>query len=268
MAEIDPTIRDTWVHFRSLTCARIALGRTGSSLLTDEVLRFGLAHAQARDAVHFPLEIDAFCRSLAQAGFESLRVQSAATDRATYLLRPDLGRQLDAAGTAVLQALPGKGWDVLPIVGDGLSSLGVERHALPVLQGMRAMLPKNLSLGPVVVASQARVALSDVIGELMGARVVIMLIGERPGLSSPDSLGIYLTYAPRPGRQDSERNCISNIRPEGLDYAGAAHKAVWLASEALRLGLSGVGLKDGSDGVELGSEPPLALPGVRGGESY
>lgn len=253
----DLTSRDPWANLRSLTRARIALGRAGASLPTDEVLRFGYAHAQARDAVHVPLDTDDLCRSLEAAGFATVPVHSAAPDRSTYLLRPDLGRKLDGASIAALQAYPDKACDLLVMVGDGLSSMAVRRHAQPVLERLRAMLPGPWRMGPVVVASQARVALGDPVGELLQARVVAVLIGERPGLSSPDSLGIYLTYAPRVGRQDSERNCVSNIRPEGLGYDAAAGKTLWLVHEAMRLRLTGVNLKDRSD---LAALSPLALP--------
>ncbi len=242
---------DPWAHLRAYTAARIALGRTGISLPTDEVLGFGYAHAMARDAVHRPLDVAELRAALAEAGFDSMHVASAAPDRATYLLRPDLGRQLGAASISTLQQAADKGGDVLLVVGDGLSSLAVQRHALPLLVQLRALIPPTWRVGPVVVASQARVALSDHIAELMQARAVVMLIGERPGLSSPDSLGMYLTYAPHVGRQDGERNCISNIRPEGLGYAAAARKTYWLLQEAVRLKLSGVGLKDESDVAEL-----------------
>jgi len=253
MADRDSlTCKDPWAHLRSLTRARIALGRAGASLPTDEVLRFGYAHAQARDAVHVPLDTDDLCRSLGEADFATLPVHGAAPDRSTYLLRPDLGRQLDSASAAALAGYPDKGWDLLAVVGDGLSSLAVRRHAQPVLERLRAALPGQWRFGPVVVASQARVALGDPVGELLEAKVVAVLIGERPGLSSPDSLGIYLTYAPRVGRQDSERNCISNIRPEGLGYDDAVRKTIWLANEGMRLGLTGVELKDRSDQESLG----------------
>lgn len=260
MSEEDRLIHpDPWARLRSLTRARIALGRTGISLPTDEVLRFGYAHAQARDAVHVPLDTGSLAGSLNAAGFDTLQVHSAAPDRATYLLRPDLGRKLDSASIAALAQYPDKGWDLLAVVGDGLSSMAVSRHALPVLERLRAALPAHWRLGPVVIASQARVALGDPIGEALQARMVAVLIGERPGLSSPDSLGIYLTYAPQTGRQDSERNCISNIRPEGLDYGEAARKTVWLANEGMRRGLTGVDLKDQSDLAVL---PANGLPSI------
>ena len=254
------TSRDPWANLRSLTRARIALGRAGASLPTDEVLRFGYAHAQARDAVHVPLDTGELCRLLNEAGFATLPVHSAAPDRSTYLLRPDLGRKLNSASIAALETFPDKRWDLIVMVGDGLSSVAVRKHAQPVLERLRAALPSQWRFGPVVVANQARVALGDPVGERLQARVVAVLIGERPGLSSPDSLGIYLTYAPRVGRQDSERNCISNVRPEGLGYDDAVRKTIWLVNESMRLGLTGVNLKDRSDTAALTPhDPPPAL---------
>ncbi len=252
---------DAWSHLRQFTRARISLGRVGGSLPTSEVLDFGCAHALARDAVHTPFEADALAQSLHRAGFATLSVQSRATDRHTYLLRPDLGRRLSEAGANLLNDYPDKGFDLLLVVGDGLSSLAVHNHARPLLEAMREFAPPEWRISPVVLVTQARVAISDDIGAVLKARVVAMLVGERPGLSSPDSLGVYLTYEPRPGRQDGERNCISNVRPEGLGYRDAARKAVWLAAEAMQLGLSGVGLKDESDMALIKeASPPDRLP--------
>jgi len=211
------------------------------------VLNFGYAHAAARDAVHIPLDSAGLEQQLREAGFDTLQVQSAAPDRHTYLLRPDLGRKLAENSAAALAAHPHQDFDLLLLVGDGLSSLAVKNHALPLLQEIRRIAPPAWNIAPIVIATQARVALSDEVGALLRAKVVLMLVGERPGLSSPDSLGLYLTYDPRPGRQDSERNCISNVRPEGLNYTAAAAKAVWLVREAMTLGLSGIALKDQSD---------------------
>jgi ethanolamine ammonia-lyase small subunit len=246
-----PLSVDPWQQLRNFTRARIALGRVGSSLPTREVLDFGMSHAMARDAVHTPLDAQALCADLTQRGFETLLVQSAAPDRPTYLLRPDLGRKLSKSGVAMLHSLRLGECDIAFVIGDGLSSMAVSNHAVAVMEQMRVLLPSQWRMAPVVVATQARVALSDEIGALLKARVVVMLIGERPGLSSPDSLGIYITYAPEVGRQDSERNCISNVRPEGLDYPLAARKTLWLVNESLRLKLSGVGLKDESDVTEI-----------------
>ena len=249
---------DPWQHLKPLTAARIALGRTGVSLPTQEILDFGLAHAMARDAVHLPLDIAALCAELAQDGFATLAVESAANNRHTYLLRPDLGRKLSEASASALAAHP-KGFDLAILVGDGLSSMAIKNHALPMLEALRRHIPESWKVAPIVVASQARVALSDEVGSLLQAKLVLMLVGERPGLSSPDSLGVYLTYAPQIGKADSERNCISNVRPQGLQYAAAAYKALWLAREALRIGRTGVELKDHSETHVVESEAFLAL---------
>jgi len=252
----DTSIQDPWQQLRQFTRARIALGRVGSSLPTKEVLDFGLAHAMARDAVHLALDVDALEQSINDIGSKTIRVHSHAPDRANYLLRPDWGRRLDEASLDLLKAeKPQTPIDFLIVVGDGLSSLAVERHVVPLLNEINAcMADDHLStwvVGPVVIASQARVAIADEIGETLGARMTAMLIGERPGLSSPDSLGIYLTYAPKVGYSDANRNCISNVRPEGLNYPAAAKKMMWLAKEAMRLQVSGVALKDESDAVQI-----------------
>jgi ethanolamine ammonia-lyase small subunit len=259
MTDCKLVVSDPWTHLKAFTRARIALGRSGASLPTQEVLQFAYAHAMARDAVHVPLDAEDFCGNLQGAEFEVVQVQSAAPDRATYLLRPDLGRRLDADSVNRLQDDSRKGCDVALVIGDGLSSLAVSSHALAVLQAMRTAFPEHWSIAPIVVATQARVALSDHIGELLQARLVVMLVGERPGLTSPDSLGIYITYEPRVGRQDAERNCISNVRPEGLSYFDAARKTCWLANEALLLKVSGVALKDESDVAEIASTAVSAL---------
>jgi len=250
---------DPWHHLKPHTAARIALGRTGVSLPTQEILDFGLAHAMARDAVHLPLDVSVLCAELKQNGFETITVESATNSRQTYLLRPDLGRRLSTRSEAELAAYPQKSFDLVILVGDGLSSMAIKNHALPMLQALRGQIPKDWKVSPIVIASQARVALSDEVGSLLQAKLVLMLVGERPGLSSPDSLGMYLTYAPKPGKADSERNCISNVRPEGLQYQAAAYKAIWLAREALRTQCTGVGLKDESDVNAVKSEELLAL---------
>ena len=247
---------DPWGALREHTPARVALGRSGVSLPTRELLAFGCAHALARDAVHLPLDAVALCEQLLAHGWPSLHVRSAAPDRATYLLRPDLGRRLDEGSAARLREHTTEGCDVQLVVGDGLSSLAVSRHAVPLIEQIRAQAPATWRFGPVVVAEQARVALGDPVGELLHARLAVVLIGERPGLSSPDSLGLYLTWAPRSGRNDAERNCISNVRPEGLGYAAAARKLLWLCGEALRLQLSGVPLKDRSEVVQVSAATP------------
>ena len=241
----DPTQHDRWTDWRQYTQAGIALGRSGESLPSDEVLKFGLAHAQARDAIHTPLDTEKLAVELLQEGWDTRIVHSQASDRTQYLVRPDLGRRLAADSTLSDQAK--HGYDIGFVVGDGLSSLAVQRQVVPFLHALKPMLATHLSIAPVVIATQARVALADEVGEQLGLRLVVMLIGERPGLSSPDSLGVYITFAPKVGRHDAERNCISNVRPEGLDYPAAAFKLNWLIEQALSRQLTGVNLKDESD---------------------
>lgn len=247
-----------WSELRRYTHARIALGRAGNSLPTEELLRFGLAHAMARDAVHVPLDVDALAADLAGEGWQTLCAHSMASDRANYLLRPDYGRLLDTASSTLL-ANHASRRQLIFVVADGLSPIAVQRHAVPLLCAVRPQLDGWI-VGPVVIAEQGRVAIGDAIGELLHAEVVVVLIGERPGLSSPDSLGLYLTYAPRSRRNDAERNCISNIRPERLSYQQAARKLVWLLNAARQLGQSGVGLKDESGASVSGNPAFSALP--------
>ncbi len=244
---------DSWQALRRFTDARIALGRTGHALPTAEVLRFQLAHAQARDAVSQPVDFAPVATGLRALGYEVEFIHSQALDRATYLQRPDLGRLLDAPSQNRLMELRStrQNPEVVFVVGDGLSAFAVERHTLPL---MTQVSPRLAALGiavcpTVFLAGQARVALADDVGEALGARLAVILIGERPGLSSPDSLGVYLTFAPRRGQQNAERNCISNIRLAGLTYEPAAIKLTELVREALRLGLTGVNLKDGGTGA-------------------
>lgn len=240
-----------WAALTALTPARIALGRAGASLPTREVLALALDHARARDAVHLPFDADGVARDIEALGFATVIVDSQARDRATYLRRPDLGRRLTGPSRQMLASRAQPGERVVVVVADGLSSAAVHAHAAPLVAALALRLKADgLSAGPVVIAHQARVALGDEIGELLGAELVVLLVGERPGLSSPDSLGAYLTYAPRVGRTDAERNCVSNVRSAGLSYAEAAHRIAWLVGEALRRLGSGVALKDES--------PPLA----------
>jgi len=239
-----------WHSWRAATPARLALGRAGAGMPTDETLRFGWAHAMARDAIQAPLDVNALRATLSGQGWAVAQVRSRAADRATYLRRPDLGRLLDAEDAEQLRSLrqhTAPPAEVCIVIGDGLSSLAAARHAVPLLTALKAHLPLATRYAPIIVASQARVALGDEIAEALGARLVVMMLGERPGLSSPDSLGLYLTYEPKRGRSDAERNCISNVRPEGLSYGHAAFKLAWLIDTALRLRLSGVQLKDESD---------------------
>jgi ethanolamine ammonia-lyase small subunit len=248
-----PAPPDPWSRLRALTPARIALGRSGSALPTRAVLGFALDHARARDAVHLTFDSAALAARIEALGHKTVTVTSAAADRATYLRRPDLGRRLSGESQALLarRAAPAPA-DLAIVIGDGLSAAAVSAHALPLLQALAEPTRQaGWRLAPIVLAHQARVALGDEIGALLGARMVVMLIGERPGLSSPDSLGAYLTFDPRPGRTDAERNCISNIRPAGLSYEAAAFTLAWHVREALRRGLTGVGLKDESDLEQL-----------------
>jgi ethanolamine ammonia-lyase small subunit len=254
-----PVTPDPWTALRRHTPARIALGRTGSSLPTSEVLSFALAHAQARDAVHAPFEAEATAAAIEALELETRIVDSAAPDRASYLRRPDLGRMLSEPGRAALSM--GGPHDLAIVIADGLSSTAVHAHAAPLVEALLpAIREAGWRLAPVVIARQARVALGDEVGALLGARLVILLVGERPGLSSPDSLGAYITFGPRVGRTDAERNCVSNIRGEGLGYAAAAFKLTWHAREALRLGLTGVALKDESDTALLDVTTPRIAP--------
>ena len=252
-------IRDPWSALRRHTSARIALGRAGPALPTQAVLDFGLAHARARDAVHQALDLDTLEAALRADGYAPLRAHSAAPDRITYLTRPDLGRRLDPASVQALRGTAGP-CDIALALADGLSAIAVQRHAAPLLAALRSIAPQRWSAIPIVLALQGRVALGDAIGEALGARLVVVMIGERPGLSSPDSLGLYLTWAPRTGLSDAERNCISNVRPQGLAYADAARKLDWLAGAALARGLTGVGLKEESDVLPGPGASAAALP--------
>lgn len=243
---------DAWKALNQFTDARIALGRSGASLPTAEVLKFGLAHAQARDAIHQTFDSDTLAEQLAALDLETLTVHSQATDRPVYLNRPDLGRRLDEPSRERLTARRATPHDVLLVIGDGLSSHAVQRQAVPLVKALLPFLATlGLSTGPVVLAHQSRVALGDDIGECLNSKAVAMLIGERPGLSSPDSLGVYLTWKPERARIESERNCISNIRPEGLGYDAAAFKLAWLLEQAFLRRLTGVNLKDESDNPAL-----------------
>jgi ethanolamine ammonia-lyase small subunit len=240
--EMSATARDA---LRSYTPARIALQSTGVSLATRPLLDFQLAHAQARDAVHAAIDTRMLCDELRRSGMKALSLESQAPDRATYLRRPDLGRRLSADSLAMLT--PGE-YDVAFVIADGLSALAVERHALRLL---RALLPliAGWRVAPVCVVQQGRVAVGDAIGEALHAPLAVVLIGERPGLSSPDSLGVYITWGPAKGRKDAERNCISNIREEGLGYAAAAGRLHYYLLEASRLHTTGLALKDPSADV-------------------
>ncbi len=250
-----------WRDLRRFTEARVALGRAGNGLPTAAHLDFQAAHAAARDAVHAALDVPALSQALADAGIASLAVRSTATDRQTYLLRPDHGRRLDPGDAASLRPVPGC---FALVICDGLSAAAVQRHAVPLLAALvPALRARGLTMPPVVIATQGRVALGDGVGAALQAAAVAVLIGERPGLSAADSMGAYLTWQPRPGRTDAERNCISNIRPNGLPPQAAATKLLWLIDRMFALGLTGVGLKDEQPQLsprEASAYPPLGSP--------
>ena len=229
-----PAPIDPWPALRAVTSARIGLGRCGDALPTAETLALQLAHARARDAIHDRVDFPALALRLAP--LKCIEVKSAAADRATYLRRPDLGRQLEQESREKLTEQP---CDVVFVVGDGLSSAAIAHHAEPVIRECLQRL-KHLNVGPIVLAENARVALGDEIGRLIGAKLVVVLIGERPGLSSPDSLGIYITWDPKPGRKDSERNCISNVHSNGMSYAEAGERVQEIVEAALRQRATGV----------------------------
>jgi len=255
---------DPWAALRALTPARIGLGRAGAAVRTPVHLAFQAAHAMARDAVFTPFTPEDFAVRLTnELGVIALPVASLATERTTYLRRPDLGRRLAPESRARLEGMTRAGGaraEVALVICDGLSASGIELHGVSLVRALVAALAAvGLSLAPIAVARHGRVALGDPIGEALGASLVMVLIGERPGLSAADSVGIYLTFGPRPGRSDAERNCISNIHPpDGLDYAAAAQNAAWLVREGLRRSYTGVHLKDESvDGLALVDEAPL-----------
>ncbi len=243
----EPTAADPWEPLRRFTSARIALGRAGGSVRTDSMLDFRLSHARARDAVQMEFHADSLGAALGRAGLDSVRVDTAAADRRTYLVRPDLGRCLHPEMRAALVARRSL-WgarDLVIIVSDGLSSLAAERQSGAVLTHLVPLLrAANWSLYPIFIVPFGRVKLQDEIGEILGARHSLMLLGERPGLGSPDSLGAYFTFMPRAACTDADRNCVSNIRAEGLPPKAAAQKLAHLLMESARRGISGVELKD------------------------
>lgn len=260
-------VANRWASLRQFTDARIALGRTGVSLPTQAQLAFQLAHAQARDAVHLPLDVEQLAHDLVAAGLvrharDCLQLHSAAANRLIYLQRPDLGRRLNDGSRAALQAravgvLSPTRHDLAVVVADGLSALAVASHAVPFLQHLMPLVAaENWSSAPIVMVRMGRVAVGDEVGELLGASVVVLLIGERPGLSSPDSMGIYVTWSPTVGRTDADRNCISNVRPAGLSLSEAAAKLHYLMLQMHQRQLSGVHLKDDASP----SEPTLPRP--------
>jgi ethanolamine ammonia-lyase small subunit len=245
---------------QALTPARVALGRAGASLPTKALLAFTLDHARARDAVHAAFDPTRLVADLDGLGLSALSVSSRADDRQTYLKRPDLGRRLDSPSEHILADAAGV-YPLVIVVGDGLSPKAVHAHAPPLVRHLVTQLaPAQIGIGPVVVASGARVALGDEIGAILAAQMVVVLIGERPGLSAPDSLGAYLTFAPKLGRTDADRNCVSNIHRAGLTCEEAAFKIAWLVREGLARKVTGVALKD-----ESGEGKQIAPAGVPGG---
>ena len=262
---------DPWHALRQFTAARIGQGHTGISQRTRAQLDFQLAHARARDAVHDALDTAALSKALAQSWPQApspLVLHSAAADRNVYLQRPDVGRRLDTPSRERLCVLRGddaqeRPYDLSLVVADGLSALAVSQHAAPFLQALRARLKAaSWTFAPVVIVQQGRVAVGDEVGQLLGAKMVVVLIGERPGLSSPDSMGLYITWAPSVGLTDERRNCISNVRQSGLGFEEAADKLHWLLSEACRRQVSGVQLKDETvarDALAAGGGPRFLL---------
>ena len=247
MAENTSLTPDRWNKLRSTTSARIALGRAGGSLPTQEWLEFKAAHAAARDAVHNEFHAEQLASEVAALGLETVIVDSAAPDRLIYLQRPDLGRRLDEPSQKKLEELASSqpACELAIIVSDGLSALAVHRQATPLLAKLvPTLLNDGWRLTPIVIARFGRVGLQDQIGQLLGTQLALTLIGERPGLGSPDSLGAYLVYAPKSGNTDANRNCVSNIRPEGLPWGEAAETIRYLLNAARTKRLSGVQLKD------------------------
>ncbi|MFF2551378.1 ethanolamine ammonia-lyase subunit EutC [Nocardia sp. NPDC058058] len=260
----DAVAQEFWSELRRTTQARIGLGRAGDALRTVDVLELRAAHAAARDAVHNPLDVESLAAQVNALGLGAVaHVRSRAADRSEYLRRPDLGRlpsNSEVPAGQGLSAVAHSGADIGVVLADGLSPLALAEHGVLMLAALVDALGDRLTFAPPVIATQARVALGDHIGAALGVRTLLVLIGERPGLSVADSLGIYLTHLPEPGRADSERNCISNIHPpEGLGYTRAAQVAATLVDGARRLGRSGVDLKDTSAEIALGGGDAVIL---------
>ncbi|RXK58973.1 ethanolamine ammonia-lyase subunit EutC [Lacibacter luteus] len=238
-----PVEDDAWHALKQFTAARIALGRTGHAVPLKELLKFKLAHAHARDAVYARLHVKELTQELQQFNLPVYSLHSKVKDRNEYLLHPDIGRQLNDASVQLLQSRSAS-FDIVVVLADGLSATAINHHAVPLLQQLIPLLQEAKFSIAITTAQQARVAVGDTIGSLMNAKLSLVLIGERPGLSAADSMGAYLTYNPTVGLTDESRNCISNIRPEGIDYAKAATKIHYLISSSFRLQYSGVTLKD------------------------
>ncbi|MCB1178008.1 MAG: ethanolamine ammonia-lyase subunit EutC, partial [Leptospiraceae bacterium] len=237
-------ISDSWEELKRFTDARIAMGRAGVSIPTAKLLSFQLAHAKARDSIYRELDCESLKKSLKQIKLDSILLNSNANNKITYLKNPELGRSLDEPSKKELKKLKISKPELSIILADGLSARAVEENSIPFIKELISILPKDWKLSPISIVTGGRVAVGDEVGEILKSKFSLILIGERPGLSSPNSLGAYLTINPRKGRKDSERNCISNIRPEGLSHKNAAKKAAYLLKKALELGLTGVNLKD------------------------
>ena len=249
MSAKTPIPQDPWSRLRALTPARIALGRAGGSAPTRELLDFQLAHALARDAVHHPFDPSRLENDLASLGHPIVHATTQASDRQTYLLRPDLGRHLSQAARSTLATAPAE-YDLSIILSDGLSAQAAHRQIPAVLSEWLRKL-RVLRVAPLTIVPLARVALEDEVGQLQRSRIAVILIGERPGLGSPDSLGAYLVLNPQPGRTDADRNCVSNIRPEGLTPTAAVELLHYLVTQSLQRGVSGLALKDERGGPAL-----------------
>lgn len=261
-------MNDPWHKLRQFTQARIAQGRAGHAQTTAALLDFQLAHASARDAVHLPWDVEAYSRRATALGVETIILATQVSDRVHYLKRPDLGRTLNPASRERLAALTDTGTDIALIFSNGLSSTAMDAHGLALLSAIldayrSKFVPNVMRIAPICLVPNARVALSDEIGALLKAKLCVIVLGERPGLSAADSLGIYMTYNPNPANTDAERNCISNIRPpEGLSCEAAAAKLLYLSEQALRLRFSGVALKDDMPNLALDRVgAALAVPG-------
>lgn len=237
-----------WTAFRRFTTARIGLKRSGAALATEPLLDIRMAHARARDAVHARLDESLLLSELQKCGLPAFAVSSAVGNRETYLMRPDLGRMLDPSAQTLLTPYQTETHDVVFVITDGLSAHAVQSHAVPLLAAtIPALRAENWQIAPLIVVRQGRVAIGDAVANALNAKIVVILIGERPGLSSPDSMGLYLTWQPTPQTTDAERNCISNIRPAGIGYADAAFKLLYMLREMRARRMSGVLLKDESD---------------------
>jgi len=244
--------QDEWVSLKEFTAARIALGRTGTAEPLQSLLQFRLAHANARDAVFAVLDQTMLLQELQSLQQAAFTLSTQAANRSEYLQYPDRGRRLHAGAATQLNEFNSTGYDICLVLADGLSATAINTHAIQVLKLLLPLFENaRLSVAPICMVQEGRVAIGDECGYLLKAKLVVVLIGERPGLSSPDSLGAYLTFRPAPGLTDESRNCISNIRREGLSYQAAAEKIFFLINESFRLQLSGVALKD-SGGLSIG----------------